>query len=271
MEGCILVKGMRVLRFTLSASSARVEGGSDLPAAPRQRDSRYLPLLRHHEVRVLVRQRVQPVIAPEDGLGARDDELVELADGDGAGGVNLLLGEGGGARQLGGVIHQLHPDFARRRVAQVLEQRRPLGLQRLQRPGREDCILARRVEEDEVLALRAPTLLGERQGVSRQTKVGAGAVVPTGRLEQLHGLRVASLAEGDAASKEVERLGRVRVLGAELFPGGVGRGVVLLVEEALQGVKPGARLGARRRGDGRAQRDGQEEDEEHPRHLTSSS
>ncbi len=44
IEGCILANGMRSFFCTRSASSARDDGGSALPAGPRQRDSRYLAI-----------------------------------------------------------------------------------------------------------------------------------------------------------------------------------------------------------------------------------
>src|SRR4029450_9742948 len=42
IEGCILAKGIRSFFCTRSASRVRDDGGSALPAGPRQRDSRYL-------------------------------------------------------------------------------------------------------------------------------------------------------------------------------------------------------------------------------------
>jgi hypothetical protein len=222
-------------------------------------------------VGVLVGQRVQPVVATEHRLGRGDHQLVELADGDGAGLVDLPLGEGGDLRQLRGIVHHLDPHLAARGVAQILQERRPLGLQRLQGVGNQHLVLARRVEEDEVLALRPGVALGDRQGVAGEAEVGARPVLHPRALQRLHCLGVAALAEGHPPGEEVERLISGGGGGAEPLQLGAGGNVVLVVEQLLQRLHPGTGLGRGRAGVGHGPGEDQEGQERSAGHFTSSS
>ncbi|MGC4122061.1 MAG: hypothetical protein QM765_47270 [Myxococcales bacterium] len=112
-----------------------------------------------HQVRVLVRERVQPVVAAHQRLGAGDHELVELADGDGPAGLDGLEGQRGEPRERPDVVQHLHADLAWGHVAQAGREGRALPLERVERVGREHRVLALAVVDDEVLALAGAVVL----------------------------------------------------------------------------------------------------------------
>jgi hypothetical protein len=220
------------------------------------------------EVHVLVRRRVEPVVAVEHRLRRREHHLVELADGDGPGPLDLLLGERGEARQLANVLHDLHHDLARRDLAEVGEERGPLGLERLEEVGHEHLLLALRVAHDEVRALGADVTAGDVARRLRLREPLAPRRRRPGLLEERDGLVVALLvepehADGEGHGRVAVRLGQVR--GEDL----AGRRHVL-VAQAIEGLAGrGARLG-RRRGPG-PERDEQREQDGRGPHFTSSS
>jgi hypothetical protein len=228
---------------------------------------RVVPGLRDDQVRVLVRQRVQPIVTPQQGLRRGHHQLVELADGDGAGLVDLLLGEGRDPRELRSVVHHLDPDLSGRGMAEVLLQRRPLRLERLQRIGREHCVLSLRVDEDEVVTLRPLVVAGDGQRVAGQAEVAPRSILHAGQLERRDRVRVAALAEGHPAGEEVERLVLLPPLPEPVELGARGD-VVLLVEQLLERTHPGTHV--RRRGPGHTGQE-QEAGSGGSPHFTSSS
>src|SRR5688572_18309026 len=79
-------------------------------------------LLRNDQMDVLVRERVEPVVPMEDSLRARHHQFIELADGDGTGGLNLLTREGGNLRELARIVDDLNANFAWGCIPEVVEQ-----------------------------------------------------------------------------------------------------------------------------------------------------
>jgi hypothetical protein len=126
-------------------------------------------------------------------------------------------------------------------MAQVVRQRRALRLERLQRVGGEDRVLPLRVQEDEVLALRALVVAGDGQGVPGEPEVAPGPVLDPGQLQGRHRVRVPTLAEGNPSGEEVEGLVLFVAL-AKLVQLGARGDVVLVVEELLERPHPGAQI-----------------------------
>ena len=205
IEGCICANVMSSpLR---SASRSRpAEAAESSPPGPRQRVSEYLASPSCSQIGravpgaggddvmgVLVRRRVEPVVALHERLRRHDHELVELAERDGAGGLDLLVGERREPRQLAGVVQDLDDHLARRRPAEVVLERLPLRLQRVEHVRGEDLVLALRIRDDEVLALGPGVVLRDVASRSGEREIVESSRREATLLEQLDRLAVALL------------------------------------------------------------------------------
>jgi hypothetical protein len=155
-------------------------------------------------VHVLVRGGVEPVVALEQRLGRDHHQLVELAERDGAAGLDLLLGERRDPGERLRAVEELDGHLPRRRPAEVLLQRGALRLQRLEDVGHQHLVLALRVGDDEVLALEARVVPGQVAGVLRQLEVEVG-LVAADLLEEPDRLVVPLLVEAQHAQRELHR------------------------------------------------------------------